>query len=152
MQCWDKCNFEYLVSKRLFVALPDSLLFFHFAQKIANTEFGFLRSCCFCSQGHRPGKVFLCDSVWSELYRSIYSRIDCFNKRIQFLLSISRLYIASLSTYATSADQISFMASTTTLGFGNLRRRERYLLKDGFVSRYNLIFFIDNLVKFCNLF
>ena len=50
-----------------------------------------------------------------------------------------RFYFAILSTYARSTDQISFMSLTTTLGLGNLRPRERYLLKDGIVSRYILI-------------
>ena len=85
MQCRDRCDFKYLVSKRLFVAHPKSLLIFHYAHKITNIEFGFLRICCICSKGHKPWNAFLRDFVRSELYRSIYSRNDCFNKCIQFV-------------------------------------------------------------------
>ena len=61
-----------------------------------------------------------------------------------------QFYFVNLSTYARSTSQISFIALTTTLSLGNPRRRERYLVKDGFVYRY--IFFIDILLKFCSLF
>ena len=37
----DRCDFKNLVSKRLFVALPEILFFFHYAQKITNLDFGF---------------------------------------------------------------------------------------------------------------
>ena len=63
-----------------------------------------------------------------------------------------RLYFASLSTNARSTEQISFRSLTITLSLGNLRLRERYLAKDGFVSKYIFTFFIDNLLKFCSLF
>ena len=51
-----------------------------------------------------------------------------------------RLYSASLSTNARSTDQISFRSLRITLSVGNLRRREQYLVKDGFVSRYLFTF------------
>ena len=44
------------------------------------------------------------------------------------------------------------MSLTTTLSLGKLRRREQYLMKDGFVFWYILILFTDNLLKFFNLF
>ena len=47
-----------------------------------------------------------------------------------------QFYFVNLSTYARSTSQISFIALTTTLSLGNPRRRERYLVKDGFVYRY----------------
>ena len=47
-------------------------------------------------------------------------------------------YFASLSTTARSMDQISFRSLTIILSLGNLRRRERYLVKDVFVSRFVL--------------
>ena len=64
----------------------------------------------------------------------------------------TRFYFAILSTSARSTDQISYRSLTITLSLGNLRRRERYLVKDGFLSRYIFAFFIDNLLKFCSLF
>ena len=57
------------------------------------------------------------------------------------------LFFASLSIKARSADQISFRLFTITLSFGNLWRRERYLAKDGFVSKYIFTF---SLISFIN--
>ena len=63
-----------------------------------------------------------------------------------------RLYLASLSKNARSTDQNSYRCFTFTLCLENLRPRERYLVKDGFVSKYICTFFVDNFLMFCSLF
>ena len=60
MQSRDRCDFKYFVSKQLFVALPESVLFFHYAPKFTSIEFGFFRTCCFCNRRYKPWNVFLC--------------------------------------------------------------------------------------------
>ena len=57
------------------------------------------------------------------------------------------LYFASLSTNARSTDQISFRSLTITLSLGNVRRRERYFVKDGFISKYIFTFLINFLIR-----
>ena len=51
------------------------------------------------------------------------------------------LYFACLSTNARSTDQISFRSLKIILRLGIVRRRDRYLVGDDFISRYTFVFF-----------
>ena len=57
----------------------------------------------------------------------------------------SRLYFASLSTWAKCKDQISFTSLTITFNRGKFNRLAGYFLKDRFVSKCILTFVISSL-------